>query len=376
MVHTATAMEGMMARLAGAGLAVGFYFAKCVFPAELLPVYPRWAVDPPSAVQFLPWIAIGAAFGVVWMRRATWGRHAGLGAGCFVINLAPVLGFIPMAYLHISRVADHLVYLPLAGLAGLTAAAAGAAQTRLAAPLRPYAAGGALLAMGLLAFQSHRYAGCFRNQETLWTYTLERNPGAWIAHNNLGFARFEAGRTPEAMAEYEAALRINPDSGDAHNNLANALFRGGRLEEAIHHYEAALRINPGAMEVHSNLANALMKTGRVKEAVGHYETAVRINPDSAAAQSDLGYVLLSLGRAAEAAVHYEAAVRTDPDSAETQSNLGYVLLALGRIGEATAHYQEALRIDPEYAPARSTLARLQTLQHAVEPNNGRKVSAP
>ena len=50
-------------------------------------------------------------------------------------------------------------------------------------------------------------------------------------------------RLPEAIAEYQAALRIEPDDADAHYNLGNALARmPGRLPEAIAEYQAALRI--------------------------------------------------------------------------------------------------------------------------------------
>jgi hypothetical protein len=89
-------MGGLASRTASAGLALLFYFSKCVFPVGLAPVYPRWVVEPPSPVQFLPWFAIVAGLIWCWTKRATWGRHVLFGFGFFLINLAPVLGFIPM----------------------------------------------------------------------------------------------------------------------------------------------------------------------------------------------------------------------------------------------------------------------------------------
>jgi tetratricopeptide (TPR) repeat protein len=53
------------------------------------------------------------------------------------------------------------------------------------------------------------------------------------------------GRLPDAIAEYEAALRLNPGDADIHFNLATALVRAGRTADAIAQYEAALRIKPG-----------------------------------------------------------------------------------------------------------------------------------
>ncbi len=53
------------------------------------------------------------------------------------------------------------------------------------------------------------------------------------------------GRLPEAIAEFQAALRSEPDLLEAHVNLANALAQTpGRRADAIREYEAALRLRP------------------------------------------------------------------------------------------------------------------------------------
>jgi tetratricopeptide (TPR) repeat protein len=89
------------------------------------------------------------------------------------------------------------------------------------------------------------------------------------------------GRLPDAIAQYEAALRIYPDYAQAHANLGLALANsGGPLPEAIAEYEAALRIDPGLAEAHYNLGNALSQMpGRLPDAIAQYEAALRIRPD-------------------------------------------------------------------------------------------------
>ena len=53
------------------------------------------------------------------------------------------------------------------------------------------------------------------------------------------------GRLPEAITEFESALRSRPNLMEAHVNLANALATiPNRIPDAIAEYEAALRISP------------------------------------------------------------------------------------------------------------------------------------
>ena len=349
-------VSGVGARLAGAGLAVAFYVGKCVWPVDLLPIYPRWTVEPPSFLQFLPWLGIAVGLGWLWAKRATWGRHALFGCGFFLINLAPVLGFITMSYLHIAWVADHFVYLPLLGLIGLATAGAATGIGRLAVPLRPYAIGGAVAVGALLACQSHRYAGIFRDEETFWTYTLQHNPRAWVAHGNLGKAALDLGRVEEAIGHFEAALRLKPDYAAAHYNWGNALVQQRQLPVAVAHYEAALRLMPDYADAHINLGNTLVMLGRAVEAAGHYEAALRVTPNNAGAHYNLGKIMARLGRWQEAAERFETALRLNPGFVAAHVGRGDALIRLGRLPEAVGHYEAALQLEPGLAVAHYDLA--------------------
>ena len=55
----------------------------------------------------------------------------------------------------------------------------------------------------------------------------------------------QEGKIPDALAEYEAAIRIKPDYLQAALLiLGDLLVRQGKIEAVIAHYEAILRINP------------------------------------------------------------------------------------------------------------------------------------
>lgn len=156
-----------------------------------------------------------------------------------------------------------------------------------------------------------------------------------IPHNNLGSALARIpGKSAEAKAEFETALRIDPGYSEAQENLnktkksetrdtADAEYnRGlelaktpGKMTEAIAHFEAALRIDPNHAEAHNNLGFTLTSfPNRMPEALRHFEAAVRINPNYADAQYNLGVALTNVpGRMPDAIKHFEAAERLRPD---------------------------------------------------------------
>ena len=75
-------------------------------------------------------------------------------------------------------------------------------------------------------------------------------------------------------------MRLWPDAPDPHTNLGTALAQAGRLPEAAAEFEAALRMDPNDAVVQSNLGLALSGIpGRLPDALRHLEEADRLRPD-------------------------------------------------------------------------------------------------
>jgi tetratricopeptide (TPR) repeat protein len=247
-------LGGFFLRLALAGQSLAVYFAHCFWPVQLLPIYPKWHVDPSAPLQFLPWLILAGVISWLWHKRKSWGRHVVLGLGFFAIFLAPFLGFLRVSYMTSTWIMDHFLYIPLIGIVGLIVAAIGSLEERIPAAKRIAFTGLITAVVALLAFEAHAYAGVFTDEESLWGYTLEHYPNSWLAHYNLGNALFESGKIPEAIEEYERALAINPRDAMAHNNLGIALAQTGELAQAREQFEAALRIVPALSSSQNNLA--------------------------------------------------------------------------------------------------------------------------
>jgi tetratricopeptide (TPR) repeat protein len=348
-------LGGVFSRLAGAGLSLSFYFSKCFLPVGLMPVYPKWPVDSPSLLQFLPWLVLSGTIYWLWMKRESWGRHALLGLGFFLIILEPFLGFNAAAYMTFTWVMDHFLYIPIIGLIGLVVAALGQMEMQLPASFRPCGIGLVAGVLAILAFESRDDAKMFINEETLWTYELRYNPGAFLAYNNLGEALAQKGLLSEAIGQFEQALRVKPDYTLARVNLGDALLQTGRVSEAMEQFEEALRTQPNDPWAHNSLGEALVQMGRLPEAVEQYEQALRIQPGYAKTYNNLGSALGQMGRLSEAMEQFEQALRIQPDNVLAHSNLGNVLLQTGRIPEAIEQYEEALQINPNYAEAHNNL---------------------
>lgn len=377
---------GLWVRCALAGRALVFYAGKCLMPVGLMPVYPHWDAKSVAWVSYLPLLALGAAAAWCWRYRGRWGRHTLFGAAFFALNLAPVLGLVPMAYLRISWVADHFAYISLLAVAGLAAAGMDGIMGWARRPAAVW--GAAALAVAALAFESRSLAAVYKSDEAFWTFAAARNPDAWIAHGNLGLILYGRGEIEGAMAHYKEALRVKPDFGAAHVNLGNALVRSGRPAEAAAEFKEAIRIRPddtdarsdlgnlalaagrygeaeeqyervlrmrpadaGALrscaEAHYRSGNNLGNEGRLAEAVSEYSEALRLAPAFIQARANRGLALSAQGRAAEAIAELEDVVRLNPGYSEAQAYLGLALVRAGRPGEAVGHYEEALQREPD-----------------------------
>src|SRR5881392_2181646 len=200
-------------RVLVASRAIWFYLSKLAWPSNLTFIYPRWDIAPTHLLNYA-WLLAGVfvCVAIYFLRRYV-GRCVEVAAAFFVATLSPVLGFIMLYTFRYTFVADHYQYLACIGpialaSAGVVTFADAFKQSR---GLILSAAVCVLAVLGVLTWrQSVRYGDI----EALWRVTLAKNPGCWMAHNNLGFVLFEKGQFDQAIAHYQAALEMQADSWD------------------------------------------------------------------------------------------------------------------------------------------------------------------
>ena len=246
--------DGPLARLAGAGWCVGFYFYKLIWPLNLSFVYPRWTIDAGDPRSFLPDVAVLGTMLLAWWQRPRVGRGPLTVLGSYVVLLLPVLGFANIYFMRYSLVADHWQYAamiaPAAGAGALLAVASGRGISRLAVTAV------SLSLLGGLGTLTYRQAGTYRDFQTLWASVLSRDPACWLAHHSLGNWLANQGRDAEAVEHYQATVRIKPDDFQAYNNLGLMLSHLGQQEDGFANFDRALAIKPDYTLAHANLVSA------------------------------------------------------------------------------------------------------------------------
>ncbi|MFM9098572.1 MAG: tetratricopeptide repeat protein [Phycisphaerales bacterium] len=331
--------RGLAERVLQAAQAWWWYLGAWAVPTDLSFVHPAFA---PGAWRGALAVAAGAALFAACAVRARRGTRGPL-AWFLVYSAAvfPALGILNLYPLRYAPVAEHFGYVASTVMAAALAWGAVHAWARIDAAGAARRAGAALVAAVAvtLAGLSNAHARAYADAETLWRATLERNPDAWLASNNLVVIVLE---------RMQAAL----DAGD--RAAADALIAEA---EALSERSVALA---GAIDasVMANLSEVRRVQGRTPEALAAAERAAALEPEGAEPQWQLGRLLELSGRGAEAGEHYRRSVERAPRNQVHLREWVRWLTAAGRLAEARDVAARIVALAPADAEARGNLGSL------------------
>ena len=201
------------------------------------------------------------------------------------------------------------------------------------------------------------------------------------------------GRTDEALAWLDEALKAHPGGAEAHNGRGELLWDEGRIDEALYEFERAVEADPKFAAAHLNRVELLV------EEMGEFESALERCDELLSGESELpradrsfqgevyylkskalfyrddlegaiflvrralkaaseqpvyrsfeGQILFELGRFEEARRVLDRAVAMDPDSPHAVYHLGLAIERSAGIDDARPAFERANALDPHHYP--------------------------
>ena len=166
------------------------------------------------------------------------------------------------------------------------------------------------------------------------------------------------GRTDEALAWLDEALKAQPGGAEAHNGRGEILWDEGRIDEALFEFERAIETDPKFVAAHMNRIELLV------EEIGEFEQALRHCDDLLAGriemprtdkvfQSEIHYLkskaLFYLDDLEGAAFLVRRASKSMGDQPVYSAFEGQILFELGRYEESRRVLERSVAMDPDSA---------------------------
>lgn len=224
-------------RFIHASKTIAFFVHQTFWPSQLAIFHPQWSDDPARWTNYVPLIVIALllAMGLI----IAWRKHRGplVLMASFILLLAPILGFIDLAFWYISPVADHWVYFALPVLmCGIAWC-----MSKFPAPLRY---GVCTIALAILFTMTFQRSHLFADELALWQDNAQKDPDCFAVYNNIAIAAAERGRWDEAESAAAKAVQLAPDSWPAYQTYSWILKNRGKSNQAIAAYRRLIELEP------------------------------------------------------------------------------------------------------------------------------------
>ena len=190
---------------------------------------------------------------------------------------------------------------------------------------------------------------------------FQADPKSWRVRELLAQANAAAERHMDAIAEYEAAIKLAPNEPHLHEELGTEYRLAGKAKEAEQAYLEELRIYPENVTAQYKLGVLAIELNDPARGKSLIQAALRVRPDLRNSAYNLGRAEMLLGNDSAAAADFELATKSgsDPDIVEQSwYQLGTVFRRLHRVPEAQQAFANFQKLkDADAADLQSALAK-------------------
>jgi|HubBroStandDraft_2_1064218.scaffolds.fasta_scaffold09036_2 tetratricopeptide (TPR) repeat protein len=171
---------------------------------------------------------------------------------------------------------------------------------------------------------------------------LQLNPNSVAAHVLSAEALDGLGRTPEAIAEIQTALKMSPHEPDLNFGLGYLYWRENKFNEATVAFRQELAINSQNAQAIVYLGDIAAKGNDFAGALPLLQRAIEINSDLRIAYMDIGSIFVEQKHYEQAIEQFKRAEKLDPSESDAHYRLARLYKDLGN-QEASAKEFEAVR---------------------------------
>ncbi len=162
-----------------------------------------------------------------------------------------------------------------------------------------------------------------------------------------GFSLEHAGKIPEAIEQYRAALALSPKDYEAHFALGRALLRSNDAAGAEEQFRAAIASRGDAAPARLGLATAQLAQKQYEAASDALADYLKLNPGDRSAHFDRASALLNLSRFDEALAELDRSDAGATPSAETLKMRGEIYMQQNKWKEAGDALKQAMPLSPQ-----------------------------
>ncbi|WP_254506876.1 tetratricopeptide repeat protein [Anatilimnocola floriformis] len=170
------------------------------------------------------------------------------------------------------------------------------------------------------------------------------------------------GKFPEALGQYEKALKAKPNDLASLVSIARLHDRQGNFPKAIEAYNKAAAAHPTSALVQNDIGLCYARNKDNKQAATALLHACNLAPKNPKYRNNLATILVENGQTEEALRHLQAL--NSPGRAHY--NLAFMLTARGKQAEAAQQLQLALQAEPQLGEARELLAQVTGQQRQMQ----------
>jgi tetratricopeptide (TPR) repeat protein len=179
---------------------------------------------------------------------------------------------------------------------------------------------------------------------------------------NLLYQRAQAqgwlGKTDQAIADFEEALRLVPTHYGARAALPDVLAATGKTDQATAAFNKLVESFPESPLSYNNRGMFLQRQGKYDEAITDFTRAVERDPNYYYAYTNRGFTLLEMDNPAAAQPDFTQALKLNPQQAFVYNLRGLSRLALGDLPGAIQDQRAAVEMNPKDPVARGDLGFL------------------